>query len=567
MKFSYLLVILCSCVVNGLALDREAFTFTNYDLNVRVEPEQQRLAVRGKITLRNDSATPQKNLSLQISSALNWRAIQANGKAVQFVSQPYTSDIDHTGALSEAIVMLPAAILPKQTVELEIGYEGVVPLDVTRLTRLGVPEQTAKHSDWDQIGKSFTAVRGIGYVAWYPVATESASLSDENSVFETVGRWKARNFDSAMSVSFQATPGQRLWFSGEPLGAKSGSEEEQESAFRLARFGNLVPSFAIAEYEELQSAAYTSIAFLSGEETAAKDYALAAELASTFVTEWFGPPKEKAVVVEVADAEAAPFEDGSALLTPLNTKTDARLSQMTAVHQLTHAAVPSPRLWIYEGVAHFAQALYREDSGGRAAAIDFLSLHGIGVIQIEKSIAEAKNPNTATDNSLIRTTIPELYRGKAMYVWWMLRDTIGDASLKRVLAAYHTEADKDPAYLQRLVSAETKRDLEWFFDDWVYRERGLPDFRIESAFPRATVGGGYVVTVTVENLGNAGAEVPVTLKVGSVDVTKRLEVRAKSKSSIRIEAPGFPQQVIVNDGSVPESDVSNNTFKIEALNH
>ena len=81
----------------------------NYNLDVRIEPEQQRLAVRGKITLRNDSASPQKNLTLQISSSLDWRSIQLEGKPVQFVSQPYTSDIDHTGALSEAIVTLPQA--------------------------------------------------------------------------------------------------------------------------------------------------------------------------------------------------------------------------------------------------------------------------------------------------------------------------------------------------------------------------------------------------------------------------------------------------------------------------
>src|SRR6202022_1773513 len=108
------------------------------------------------------------------------------------VSQVYASDIDHTGALSEAIVTLPRDVPPKGSLELEIGYEGVVPLDVTRLTRIGVPEQVARHSDWDQIGKSSTAVRGIGYVAWYPVATESASLSEGNTVFETVDRWKAR---------------------------------------------------------------------------------------------------------------------------------------------------------------------------------------------------------------------------------------------------------------------------------------------------------------------------------------------------------------------------------------
>jgi len=30
--------VLCASVVNAFALDREAFTFTNYDLNVRLEP-------------------------------------------------------------------------------------------------------------------------------------------------------------------------------------------------------------------------------------------------------------------------------------------------------------------------------------------------------------------------------------------------------------------------------------------------------------------------------------------------------------------------------------------------
>ena len=90
------LCVLCASVVNAFSLDREAFTFTSYDLNVRVEPEQQRLGVRGKITLRNDSPAPQKIAVLQISSSLDWRSIKAGGKQLQFVSQPFTSDIDHT---------------------------------------------------------------------------------------------------------------------------------------------------------------------------------------------------------------------------------------------------------------------------------------------------------------------------------------------------------------------------------------------------------------------------------------------------------------------------------------
>src|SRR3989442_3263073 len=201
MKFLYVLCALCG--FQSFALDREAFTFTNYDLDVRVEPEQQRLAVRGKLILRNDSASAQKNLCLQISSTLDWRSIQIGGKPVQFVTQPYTSDIDHTGALSEAIVTLPQPVPPRGAIELEIRYEGTITLDATRPTRNGVPEEVGQHSDWDQISRSFTAVRGIGYVAWYPIAVEAANLSEGNSVFSPTGRWKRRETASSMRIRLE----------------------------------------------------------------------------------------------------------------------------------------------------------------------------------------------------------------------------------------------------------------------------------------------------------------------------------------------------------------------------
>ena len=189
MKFFCVLCFLCGLSSAALALDREAFTIAKYDLEIRLEPEQQRLGARGKITLRNDTSHPQKIAALQISSSLNWRSVRVGGKPLQFVSQPYVSDIDHTGGLSEAIVALPAEIKPKETVEVEIGYEGVIALDATRLTRVGVPEGVAKHTSWDQMSPTFTAVRGAGYVAWYPITTEAADFSEGNSLFEVGDRW------------------------------------------------------------------------------------------------------------------------------------------------------------------------------------------------------------------------------------------------------------------------------------------------------------------------------------------------------------------------------------------
>ena len=101
----------------------------------------------------------------------------------------------------------------------------------------------------------------------------------------------------------------------------------------------------------------------------------------------------------------------------------------------------------------------------------------------------------------------------------------------------------------------------------LYRDRGLPDLRIASVFPSKIVGGGYMVTVTVENLGGAAAEVPVTLHMATGEATERLVVPGRSKASVRILAAGAPITATVNDGSVPESDMTNNTYKIESLDH
>src|ERR1019366_4427346 len=160
------LCVLCASVVNGFALDREAFTFTNYDLTVQVEPEQHRLGVRGTITLRNDTQTPQKIAVLQISSSLDWRSVKAGEKAVQFVTQPYASDIDHTGGLSEAIVTLPQAVAPQGAIDLEIASEAAIPLDATRRTRIDPPVKAATSIDCAKIRGGFAAVQTVGKVGW-----------------------------------------------------------------------------------------------------------------------------------------------------------------------------------------------------------------------------------------------------------------------------------------------------------------------------------------------------------------------------------------------------------------
>ncbi len=41
------------------------------------------------------------------------------------------------------------------------------------------------------------------------------------------------------------------------------------------------------------------------------------------------------------------------------------------------------------------------------------------------------------------------YRSKAMYVWWMLRDMVGETALKKALQKYRADDDKDPEICRR----------------------------------------------------------------------------------------------------------------------
>jgi hypothetical protein len=568
MKFVCIFYVICSSLWAG-ALDREAFTFTKYELNVRIEPEQQRLGVRGKIALRNDSGTPQRSLSLQISSSLNWSSIQSEGKPVEFVSQTYTSDVDHTGALSEAIVVLPAAVAPKQTIELEVGYEGVIPEDTTRLTRIGVPADTAKHSDWDQIGRSFTAVRGIGYVAWYPVATEASSLTDGNSVEETSGRWKLREADCTMTLNFESTSTSPIFFSGTQnltTGLSLDDTRPNMWSFSLIRPGVSVPTFVSSDYSNLdEEKARLEIRYLPSQEAAAKEYSDVGSQPDLAVQLGRGPRVLE--ILGLPDPEAAPFATEGMLLTPLKLpmKNDVLLN---VVYARARGSVPSTRAWIQEGLARYAQAAFVESLQSRQAALNYMRGRMAALIESEKSEeVGGKDANTAGRASLINDPNESRLQTKAMYIWWILRDMVGEHALQSALFNYKEADDTTDTYMQTLLQAQIHRDLQWFFDDWVYHDRGLPDFRIASVYPSALASGGYMVTVTVENLGDAGAEVPVTLHMQTGEESQRLVIPGKSKASVRIQTASLPQEVTVNDGSVPERDMSNNGYKIESVNH
>jgi hypothetical protein len=439
-------------------------------------------------------------------------------------------------------------------------------------------------------------VRGAGYVAWYPITTESADFSEGNSLFEVVDRWKARvagsEFKARMVMS--SVPGEAPRFmicspGGLTMIEAMGRAQQVSAECSWARLGTVTPTFAMANYQDKSKPPFYLFSF-PGHEPGAATYSNALEPATKFVSEWFGPPRAPVAIADFADPNSAPFESGSLLMASMAAQ-DSKLAGTNVVHELVHSALPSSRPWVYEGLAHFAEAMYRQQQGGRQAALDLLGLHRAAFLDSEKEVSAALLKNVAeksvgekssgqkdaepkvvertTVGQPLATTFDETYyRSKAAYVWWMLRDMIGDDALKQAIGKYRAEddtnEDKDPKHVERLVEAAAKRDLGWFFGDWIYQDRGLPDFHVQSVHPWKTEKGVQIITVTLENLGNAGAEVPFTIICEGGEITKRIEVRAKGTATTRIELPGTASEIVVNDGSVPESDLTNNVFKIGA---
>jgi hypothetical protein len=572
--------LLSSCT----ALDREAFTVTRYQLDVQIDRASHVMAVTGRLTLRNDSKLPQKNVALQVSSSLSWNGIAYNANPVEWIGDDYTSDIDHTGHLSEAIATLPKDAAPGATLELDVQYGGTVTPDATRLTRIGAPEEMARRNDWDQISERFTAIRGLGYVVWYPVSIPAVSMSDGNAVFAAIGAWKQRQRQTELDAHISVIAGDaKLCLAGSAMRSACGELSETSdprSGDRTAQVSNTlhltgmsqtVPAFAVAGYTKLDRPGI--VLFHTPEKVSvARDYAAAAEANDLLLNEWLPVLPASATVIELTDPNANPYQSGGVLFTPLRQAQEQTLGLLLLPTQVA-ARFTSPRPWIDSGLERFLQAVSVEHRSGRKEALQFLNEYLPPLIKAEEgadteSSADPKaSSRQALNNSLLHTSDEILLRGKGSFVFWMLRDMLGDTVLQKAIAAYRPGADLSPAYWQSLVEEGRKRDLEWFFDDWVYRDHGLPEFRIETVYSRPLLEDPNklsLVTVTVENTGGAGAEVPVLIQTSSGERTLRVFVKAHEKASGRSQVPAVPTRAVVNDGSVPESNPNNNTYEVPA---
>ncbi len=312
------------------------------------------------------------------------------------------------------------------------------------------------------------------------------------------------------------------------------------------------------------------VALASADAGMAAGLGAAADHAAALDVAWLGPRPLSALTV--IDHAGQPFQDGPLLVAPAATL-ETSPEQPALVYSLTHAWLQSGQPWIDDGVAQFMTLLWVERNVSREAALAQLNdlMQPVSLVEPDLSSAAESKPG----QPLIRATDELFYRRKAAAVWWMLRDIAGEQALRTALATWRTQpASTEPAAAQavafeHLLEHLSGKDLQWFFADWVLRDRGLPDLSIADVETSQTPAGaghstGWLVAVTVRNEGGAAAEVPVTVRSGKFSATERLRIPAFARATQRVLVESAPEEVVVNDGGTPEVRASTHVRKLVA---
>lgn len=556
--------------------DRQAVVITGLDLDVRLNTAAQQLAARGTVTVRNTGKTALSKVPLQLSSSLNWESIRVSGRDLPLVVATINSDADHTGQLHEAVVPLEVPLQPSATEQIEVLYSGTIAQTARRLVSVGTPDDSAAHSDWDEITPGFTGLRGFGNVVWCPTVSVPVMLGDGARLFDEIGRQKllasGSNFRMRLTVEFPhgqvptiaAVNGQNLSLRVSDL-TSSGPDIPGLATADTGEthLGFESPSLFVVDqvaHPGTHMMAYTILA----DEPSAKTWIAAAANVSPLLERWLGSnPRNQLIVLDLPDPDDDPWESGALLAIPVRDGPPDSIDSVLS-HAMTHAWMKSTPFWLDEGTANFMGTLWDDHEHHRDRALSTLEA-GRPALAIE----EPPSPGESAGQPLSRATSPIYFRTKATYILWMLRDTVGDDALGTALRATIAASNgSDPiqAFQAALKSAAPNQNLSWLFSDWINADHGLPDLTIDKVFPNAVQSGNWLVSITISNSGYAAAEVPVTVHSATNVTTEQVFIPARGTVTPRLLVLGKPTDVQVNDGTVPETEASVHLTNLDQQN-
>jgi aminopeptidase N len=172
-------------------------------------------------------------------------------------------------------------------------------------------------------------------------------------------------------------------------------------------------------------------------------------------------------------------------------------------------------IWLNEGLATYSEALWEEFKPGGSEQAMLQTMYNDWVNNWWDSVYvyDISDPG--------RIFQWETTYKKASWTFHMLRHVLGSDVFFDVLAEYRTRheyATATTAEFQSAAEDVSGRDLDWYFDTWVY-DNGMPDYRW--AYQHHEVGGAHFVELYVQQVQASGQPIftmPIDMHVsGSPD--------------------------------------------------
>ncbi len=189
-------------------------------------------------------------------------------------------------------------------------------------------------------------------------------------------------------------------------------------------------------------------------------------------------------------------------------------------------------LWLNEGFASFMEAVYREHLNGRKDYIRKISLEADGWV-VQSKFGNENYPlhrlNPPTDDSLFGTTIYQ----KGGSVVHILREELGDEVFWKGVNIYlnrHKFANVETNDLKVAMEEASGKDLDWFFDQWVYKA-GYPQLSVKQIYNPAKKSLTLTISQTQKtgNLTPSAFILPLDLEIKTAKGTQEEKIKLEKR--------------------------------------
>lgn len=441
----------CAAQQNPSTKSDPKFSLTHYGLRFHVKPGEQRLDAQAELTFSNSGASTIDRVPLMLNRLLRVESVaDAAGHPLPFTQQVVSMADSEFWQVNQVSVQLPEPFAPGKELRLALRYRGTLAgnTEVMRYVR-------------DRVDEKYTLLRAETMP--YPVLGTASEQS-----------W-TRLYDSSFryDVSVRMPKDYVLACGAMPTTQKAVEGDVEFSCSATEPQSQL--NLAIAKFKILEDAP-NKLRVYALPEDAAAGASLLVEMkrARDFFASYFGtlPGTSGLSVIELPDGWGSYAGVGFVFQTSASFKDRENLREL--YHEVSHRwnATPDPELrrtrWFDEAFASYFEALALRALSSDKAYHDDLERARSSYVREAHEDERAINVPIAQYG---KYDIGQYSYLKGPWSLYVLHQTIGEEAFRKVIAEFLTRHQQKPATFQdfqRIVKEVTGRDLQSYFDEWIY---------------------------------------------------------------------------------------------------